>query len=250
VYGSTEAEPVAHIEADERLRRTAASPRAAGYLLGRAAECIDWRVIRITKGPVQLDKDGWEPWLVEAGTPGELVVAGAHVGKDYFRNVAATIENKVVDASGEVWHRMGDTVYSDADGLLWLVGRVHSTIVRNGQFVHPQQLEQAARSEDKRIAHLAAVGLPDVALGESVTIVVHLTDAAVEARLADPQSVADDVLGRLRASVHPVDRLIVTRQSPPVDPRHNSKIDYTALRSQLLEGKVEALLDLAPTQAK
>jgi acyl-CoA synthetase (AMP-forming)/AMP-acid ligase II len=249
VYGSTEAEPVAHIDADERLRRTAASPRAAGYLLGRPAECITWRVIRITKGPVQLGSDGWQPWLVEPGAPGELVVTGAHVGKNYFRNPTATAENKIVEPSGAVWHRMGDTVYADADGLLWLVGRVHSTIVRRGEFVHPQQLELAARSDDKRITHLAAVGLPDAALGESTAIVVHLPAVDAAATSADPQNTADDVLRRLHEAGHAVDRLIITRQSPPLDPRHNSKIDYPALRARLVEGKVEALLDLALPQA-
>lgn len=34
------------------------------------------------------------------------------------------------------------------------------------------------------------------------------------------------------------DRIIVTRQALPVDPRHNSKIDYARLREQLQKGKI------------
>jgi olefin beta-lactone synthetase len=243
VYGSTEAEPVAHIEAGERLERSAGGDARSGYLLGRAAACVDWRIVRITKGPIRLGADGWRAWLVEPPTPGELVVRGAHVGKDYFRNPEATVENKIVDADGTVWHRMGDTVFADSDGMLRLVGRVHSTIVRHGEHVHPQLLEATARGEDRRIAATAAIGLPDAALGESVVIVVETAEQN------DADAIAEEVIKRLRQAGFPIDRVIVTNGPLPVDPRHNSKIDYPALRTQLVAGKVDALSDITPSAA-
>ena len=241
VYGSTEAEPVAHIEADERLQRTQQAGVAAGYLLGRPADCIAWRVVRITKGPIRLDSDGWQSWLVPAGMPGELVVTGAHVGKDYFRNEAATTENKIIDAAGAVWHRMGDTVYADDSGMLWIVGRVHSTIVRNGEFIHPQQLERIARGNETTILHLATVGIPDQKMGEAVAVVVQLPAIDAANSPDDLQALTERIRLRLAERNLPLDRLLLTRQALPVDPRHNSKIDYTSLRAQLLAGKLNAI---------
>jgi acyl-CoA synthetase (AMP-forming)/AMP-acid ligase II len=268
VYGSTEAEPVAHIDAGERLERSAGDDARSGYLLGRPAECIRWRIVRITKGPICLGAEGWEPWLVASPTPGELVVSGAHVGRDYFRNPEATVENKIIDSDGTVWHRMGDTVYTDADHMLRLVGRVHSTIVRGGEHVHPQLLEAAARGRDRRVAAVAAIGLPDPALGEAAAIVVQLSGESVAGAIVaemsaadsnraesagsvphDAQGLAAEVYTRLREAGFPVDRIVVTAKPLPVDPRHNSKIDYPALRTLLVEGKVEALSDIVPPAA-
>jgi acyl-CoA synthetase (AMP-forming)/AMP-acid ligase II len=135
---------------------------------------------------------------------------------------------------------MGDTVYADAEGLLWLVGRVHSTIARGGVLMHPQLVEAAARGDDRRIRRVAAVGQPDPTLGEAVAVVVQIDSGD------DPQTVAGDVRRRLQSAGFPNDRLIVTRDPLPVDPRHNSKIDYPVLRSRLAEGKVAVLVDLAP----
>jgi olefin beta-lactone synthetase len=243
VYGSTEAEPVAHIDAGERLEWTGPADPRAGYLLGRPADCVRWRIVRITKGPIQLGPEGWGKWLVAPPMPGELIVAGAHVGKDYFRNPEATTENKIIDTDRTVWHRMGDTVYADAGGMLRLVGRVHSTIVRRGEYVHPQLLEVAARGEDQRIAAIATIGLPDAALGESVVIVVEIADPNAA------RATADEVAARLRQAGFPVDRVVITGKPLPVDPRHNSKIDNPPLRTRLTEGKVDALTDINPSAA-
>jgi olefin beta-lactone synthetase len=175
------------------------------------------RLIRITRGPVTLGEEGWSAWQVEPGEIGELVVTGEHVGRDYFRNAQAVAENKIRDADGTVWHRMGDTGYFDAEGRFWLVGRVHSTIVRDGVTVHPQLLEQAAGGPE--ILQVAAIGVNDPTLGEKVVVVVRgeaLDIAIVRARIAAAGLVADEV--------------VVSREALPVDPRHNAKIDYAALR--------------------
>ena len=217
-YGSTEAEPVAHIAAPERLEALRHSPRPApGYCTGKPTAQVRTRLIRITRGPVTLGAEGWSAWQVAPGAIGELVVTGDHVGRDYFRNAQAVAENKIRDVDGTVWHRMGDTGYFDAEGRFWLVGRVHSTIVRGGLPVHPQLLEQAASGPE--ILQVAAIGVNDPALGEKIVVVVRgeaVDVAAVRARIAAAGLVADEV--------------VVSREALPVDPRHNAKIDYAALR--------------------
>lgn len=219
-YGSTEAEPVAHLSAEERL----ASGASPGYCAGRPIERIRARLLRIHDGPVELGEEGWAAWDVPPGEIGELVVSGEHVCRDYYRNPRAVQENKIREPDGTVWHRMGDTGSFDREGRFWIAGRVHSTIWRNGRPVHPQLVEQAALGEDPRIRRAAAVGLPDAALGERVTVVVE-TGVGEELR--------EEVKARLAAAGQVVDEIRLTAEALPVDPRHNSKIDYRRLRERL-----------------
>jgi acyl-CoA synthetase (AMP-forming)/AMP-acid ligase II len=222
-YGSSEAEPVARIGAEERL----AAGGGRGTCAGRPVAAVRTRLVRIHRGPIELGAEGWGPWEVASGEVGELLVAGEHVARDYFRNPAAGRENKVTESGGRVWHRMGDTGHFDPDGRLWLVGRVHSTIFRRGEAVHAQLVEQAARGEDPRIRRVAAVGLPDPEVGERLVVVV-------ESRSG--RAVGREVAARLAAAGLPADRVLVSRRALPVDPRHRSKIDYPRLRSRLGHG--------------
>jgi long-subunit acyl-CoA synthetase (AMP-forming) len=91
----------------------------------------------LNKGPIALDERGFEPWLVSAGEPGEVVVAGAHVCRGYFKDEDAFTRTKIVEADGTVWHRTGDVGYLDEAANLHLVGRVHNTIVRAGELLYP-----------------------------------------------------------------------------------------------------------------
>ena len=175
-YGSSEAEPVAHVEARERL---AANGR--GYLAGR--------IVRGVRAKLDLIDD----------RVGELLVAGEHV------------------ATNEEWHRMGDTGSFDEEGRFWIAGRVHSTIWCEGVAVHAQLVEQAARGEDERIRRVAAVGI----------------DGRVAVIAESDADVAEDVWRRVLAAGYPCDDVRVTRDPLPVDPRHNSKIDYAKLRERL-----------------
>jgi len=253
VYGSTEAEPVAHLTAEERLALCGASAQVtaapvAGYCVGPPCAAVRARVVRIHGGPVALD-GGWAAWEVAAGEVGELVVAGDHVCQDYFRNPGAVAENKIRDAEGVIWHRMGDTGRLDAQGRFWLAGRVHSTIWRAGRAVHPQLVEQAAAQALGRSAQaMAAVGLPDDALGERVVLVIEGEEdagarAALAARLGggpEAGTAAAPGLGR-RGGTEPgigiaIDEVAFSRQPLPRDPRHRSKVDYAQLRRRLLRG--------------
>lgn len=225
VYGSTEAEPVAHVTAEERLALASShGGEQRGFCAGRPCARVRAHVVRITPGPIRLGARGWEEWELGAGEVGELVVSGAHVGRDYFRNPQAVEENKIRDAEGNVWHRMGDTGRLDREGRFWLVGRVHSTIRRAGALVHPQLVEQAALGDDAEIRRVAAVGMRDESLGERVLVLVESAGGA---------SVRERVAERLRQAALPCDELRVSSTALPVDPRHNSKIDYAALRRSL-----------------
>jgi acyl-CoA synthetase (AMP-forming)/AMP-acid ligase II len=203
-YGSSEAEPVAHVGAAERLEaRSSLRPLAPGYLAGKPVQGVRAKLIPLRPGTEE--------------AMGELVVAGDHVCRDYDGDPEAAAENKIADPDGTVWHRMGDTGYFDRQGRFWIAGRIHSTIERRGQLVHPQLVEQAARGDDPRVRRVAAVGIDD-----RLIVVVESNDA-LEA----------DVRERLAAAELPCDEVRITRRPLPVDPRHNSKIDYVKVRQWL-----------------
>jgi acyl-CoA synthetase (AMP-forming)/AMP-acid ligase II len=119
---------------------------------------------------------------------------------------------------------MGDTGYFDEAGSFWIVGRVHSTILRGGKYVHPQLVEQAAAESDPQIGRVAAVGLADQELGERVVLVL---EAPPSQQLRDIVSKSLDKAGQ-----H-VDEIRFSAKPLPLDPRHNAKIDYLRLKESL-----------------
>ncbi len=124
VYGSTEAEPIAHLDANEISPRDAKDMAAGkGLLVGRPVEHI---AVRIQDGEIQ--------------------VAGAHVNSGYL-DPAHDVENKIFQ-SGKIWHRTGDAGAFDDQGRLWLWGRVGSDVLAAEIRLYPFSIEVAARYWD------------------------------------------------------------------------------------------------------
>ena len=219
-YGSPEAEPVAHITAEERL-----NAGGRGYVAGRIVQGMKARIDPLTRLQASGVRDSTSP-----GSPrrdaalhiGELLVAGDHVCRDYDHDANATRLNKVFDSDGTVWHRMGDTGWFDEEGRFRIAGRVDSTIWRSGQPVHALLLEQAARGDDPRIKRAAALQV-----GARVAVVI---ESAAERHR---EEVTNGVRGRLAAAGEPCDIILVTPEPIPVDPRDPSRVDYARLRARL-----------------
>ena len=198
VYGSTEAEPIASISAEEVLDSTAAAEKEGrGSCVGRPVPQIDLRVA--TPGAVA---------GLGVGEIGEIVVSGEHVNRGYFEDAEADAANKITEGP-RVWHRTGDTGYLDPEGRIWLVGRVADMV---GE-LHPFMLEGRADGRD----WVRRSGLVSVS-GEPVLAVEVVEEGAVEA-LSEELGVRVEVVPAI-----------------PLDPRHNAKIDRAALRAILEPG--------------
>lgn len=215
VYGSTEAEPIAHLGAgdlsDADRRRIG---EGGGLPVGRPVSQVEVRVVRESWGePLgPCNEAAWDALRREAGAAGEIVVAGDHVVPGYLHG-QGDAETKV-EVAGRRWHRTGDAGRLDAEGRLWLLGRCAAASVRGGEAVYPLQVEAALR---ERLGLRAAfVDLDGRRL------------VAVEGR-ADPESVREAVAWAGLDAVVPVNRI-------PVDRRHNAKVDLPALRA-LLAGR-------------
>jgi acyl-CoA synthetase (AMP-forming)/AMP-acid ligase II len=225
VYGSTEAEPIAGIEAEEMLAAMEAAgdaPPPDGLCVGREVSSIEVKLVRPHDGPIALGAHGWSEWEIGADEVGELVVTGAHVVAGYLDDPEADRANKIRDGA-RVWHRTGDAARRDAHGRWWLMGRVKQRVVRAGVTWWPGAVEIRALEVDG-VRHAAYLGVPDDALGQRALLCVETAGATLpaggEARL------------RGAAGPAPVDEVRILARIPR-DPRHASKTDLEALRRAL-----------------
>ncbi len=234
LYGSTEAEPICYITGSQMMS-ILEDPREAarqGVCVGRFAEGLHARLVRITRGPIERGDDGWKSWDVAAGEPGEVLVAGEHVCRDYYRNPEAVARNKIIDGD-LVWHRTGDVGYQDEEGRLWLVGRVHNAIGREGKWFFPVEAEQVMKRLDF-VKQPCFVGVPDDALGERTACVFSAEGGGGDAPVKAPAEQESAVRAALEKKGFVIDEVWV-HPKIPMDPRHHSKVDYDQVRRSLLE---------------
>lgn len=230
LYGSTEVEPIAHIEANDLLDpEHLPTDRDFGVNVGHFVDDLDYKFIRIHPGDIELDDGRWHGWEVDDGEVGEIVVAGPHVCKSYYNNPEATQKTKIVDGDNTVWHRTGDLGYCDQHGRVWLVGRVHNAIRRGDEWVFPVQAEIVLKnlSFTDRVAFL---GIPDDELGEATYAAVSLSE-----NTNDAENYEDEIHIALDADDIPVDEVVIM-DDIPMDPRHQSKVEYDQLRQHILDG--------------
>lgn len=211
VYGSTEAEPVSHIDSHERLNLE----DREGFCCGVISDLLDWKIVTISKAP--LSSEQLQSTVLPLGEIGELLVSGSHVCVDYYRNPSAVKENKVVDNNGRIWHRMGDTGYVDSERRFFLTGRVHSTIDRDGKIYHAQLVESEV------LSMITAERVAALEIDRSLVVVIEGV-------------VTEEERGRIDA-----DRVIATSDTLPLDPRHNAKVDYEVLRKRIIDNRITIL---------
>jgi olefin beta-lactone synthetase len=221
VYGSTEVEPVASIEAREMLAaiaRAAANETSAGLPVGMPDRSLALRVIRPCDGPIMLGPAGWSEWDVAPGETGEMIVSGAHVMRGYLDDPASDARNKIREGE-RVWHRTGDGARLGDRSMLWLMGRVSRRVQREGRTWWGLPAELRA-IEQPDITHAAYLGLPDPVLGQRAVLCVETPSG----------SLSDAAREGLRAALGPipVDEIVVLAKIPR-DPRHASKTDSEAL---------------------
>jgi fatty-acyl-CoA synthase len=104
---------------------------------------------------------------VDAGTHGEIWVRGEQVSGEYLGR-GATL-------SADGWLATNDGGYLDADGYLFVEGRLDDVIVRGGENLSPGEIEDVLLLHPA-VADAAVIGVPDDQWGEAVAAVVVLAD--------------------------------------------------------------------------
>lgn len=102
---------------------------------------------------------------------GEVLLRGANVMREYWRNPTATRDAFSPDG----WLRSGDAGFFDPDGFLHIVERLKDVIVVGGSNVYPVDLEHVLAGCE-HIREAAVVGAPDEVLGEVPVACVVLED--------------------------------------------------------------------------
>lgn len=234
LYGSTEAEPMAHIEGRDMLKEShITDPEIIeeGVNVGHISEDIDYRFIRIKDGPVSLQETPWAQIEVPTGEVGEFICTGDHVCRDYYNNPEAFTSTKILDEKNRVWHRTGDLAYIDSDKNLWIVGRVNNAIERSGKYYFPVRAEVLLKRMDFTY-RCAFLGMPDKTLGQATYAVVELK-AEVDKGGFDFAAAKKEIQRVFEKNKIPVDQIKFVEKIP-MDPRHHSKVEYKVLREQLL----------------
>ncbi|RZL23113.1 MAG: long-chain fatty acid--CoA ligase [Rhodococcus sp. (in: high G+C Gram-positive bacteria)] len=108
--------------------------------------------------------------VVAAGEIGEVYVRGEQVSGEYT-------SHSVVDDEG--WYATRDQGHLDSDGFLYLRGRADDIIVRGGENISPEEVEDVL-TRHPRVQAAAVVGVPDVEWGERVEAVIVLDGEITE----------------------------------------------------------------------
>lgn len=127
---------------------------------------------------------------VVAGMSGEIWVRGEQVSGEY--------DGVVTDSTSDGWFATRDGGHLDAEGYLFVEGRLDDVIVRGGENISPGEIEDALNSHPA-VAESAVIGVPDVEWGEAIAAFVVVRAGW---QVTD-QELADHVTSRLRSSRRP-----------------------------------------------
>lgn len=220
-YGMTECLPVA----DVSLEQIEAAGSGAGVCVGAAVPGAEVMVV-----PLGFDRGDTVRPLAE-GQMGEVLVRAPWVSDGYDQLWRTEHDARPVDDDGHTWHRTGDVGHLDADGLLWIEGRSVHVVHAVAGPITPVPVEVEIERLDG-IERVAAVGVGPVGCQQLVVVVEHP---------AGQDGLADEALStRVRVAATPPVAAVLTVASLPVDIRHNTKIDRSAVAawaSRVLSGE-------------
>jgi olefin beta-lactone synthetase len=207
-YGMTEALPVT----DVTLPEIEKAGDGFGVYVGHPLAGVQVAIAPLDAAGVPL----LDP-TSEAEVTGEICVSAAHV-KDRYDQLWATQQDS---AQPPGWHRTGDVGHLDADGGLWVEGRLVHVVVTSRGVVTPVGVE--ARLEQlPGVDRAAIVGVGPAGTQQVVAVIV--PDAKRRGLVADP-----GLSDRVRAAAGVDVAAVLLRDTLPVDIRHNSKIDRGGL---------------------
>lgn len=213
LYGSTEAEPMAHITFDELSAKL--NHPENGLPAGKPVPEIDLRIIP----PDILSRNVSDVDAIKLNNreTGEIVVSGPHVNRSYYGDENLLPQNKIEDHTGRIWHRTGDLGYLKEDQL-YLKGSKHLRIRIGDDVYDPWPVELLLSQQ---------LGVHDVAYIQdqqgSVVVCIGSGEVCPETKIRN----------LFKAYEYPVDRVVRMRKALPRDPRHRSKIDLHRLRRWL-----------------
>jgi acyl-coenzyme A synthetase/AMP-(fatty) acid ligase len=164
-YGPTEATVYCHFK--ELSGNEAADVHDANVTIGRPVPGLLCKLV---------DAEGR---AVEApGTPGELLIGGVQVMKEYLRDPRRT-QAQLTTAQGVTWYRSGDIAFGDAKGDYYITGRRDETLKRRGYRINLRDIDSYIQKIDS-VSDCVTVAIPDPALDHVLVAFVVLKTPMAE----------------------------------------------------------------------
>jgi len=218
VYGSTESEPISEVSVDEFLEY-GNQHQTKGLFTGKPVKQIETIILPITSGEIESETDEeLRKSVLKKGEIGEIVVKGPHVLPSYVNQPKEEKLNKIKTATS-VWHRTGDAGFFDEEGRLFLTGRATSAIEWKGKLLFSFPIEMIL-SELPEIKHAALLKK-----NSELKLVISFKDTSTKKLSESTRKKVEELVLNYLSEIPKVQIV----QSFPLDPRHNSKIDYVAL---------------------
>ncbi|WP_299300904.1 AMP-binding protein [uncultured Litoreibacter sp.] len=103
---------------------------------------------------------------------GEIAIRGPNVMLEYLKNPDATAATFAGD-----WLRTGDLGRKDADGYVYVTGRLKELIIKGGENIAPREIDEALYSHAD-VVEAAAFARPCASYGERVEAAVKIRDGS------------------------------------------------------------------------
>ncbi|MCX7869974.1 MAG: AMP-binding protein [bacterium] len=213
LYGSTEAEPIAHINLNElnELNKLNELSYLPGVCVGKPINDIDVKIINEIKVYNVLDFKTLDFKV------GEIVVNGENIANGYIPN---NLNQNKIEIDKKNYHKIGDIGYFDNLGNLWILGKSEPKFLINNFYLFPLQIEQIIDKTEgvEKSAFIINnnkafifIKLKKIKKNNFINI-----KKTIEQRIKE-------ILVKLNLDFYIIFRDI------PLDKRHNSKVDYQKL---------------------
>jgi acyl-CoA synthetase (AMP-forming)/AMP-acid ligase II len=164
-YGPTEATVYCHFK--ELSGNEATDVLDSNITIGQPAPGLRCRL---------LDADGRGVTLPK--TPGELLIGGVQVMKEYLRDPQKTQE-QLLAADGISWYRTGDVAFFDDKGDYYITGRKDETLKRRGYRINLRDIDSYIQKIEC-VSDCVTVAIPDPRLDHLLVVFVVLKTPQAE----------------------------------------------------------------------
>jgi acyl-CoA synthetase (AMP-forming)/AMP-acid ligase II/pimeloyl-ACP methyl ester carboxylesterase len=216
-YGMTEGLLLTDISLDGIRAADAGDDPIGGVCVGTPAASA-----RVRIAPLDGDGRATGELTEEPGITGEIVVSAPHVKDAYDRLWITDRASRRDSTPSERWHRTNDVGHLDAEGRLWVEGRLQHVLVTAEGVRTPVGPEQRIERVPN-VVRAAVVGVGPIGTQQPVAIL-----ETVPGR--DRPGLADANLAAAVRAAGPLPlAAVLVVPKLPTDIRHNSKIDRTRL---------------------
>jgi acyl-CoA synthetase (AMP-forming)/AMP-acid ligase II len=183
--------------------------------------------------------------LLSCDRVGEIWVHGPNVARSYWRNEEATrtgLHAAIVGVDKAAnWLRTGDLGFLDADGELFITGRIKDLIIVRGNNHYPQDIEATVQALHPALRQNggAAFSVPDEQDEETLVIVQEIE--RTERNRIDPAEIADLVREGVADQHELFARHVVLIRSGTLPKTTSGKIQRSLTRKLWLEGGLATL---------